>query len=73
MLGLPLLTRDSRILRSRLVSRLDRSVLSPAAPRGSPRLRIHVERFNRGLRLNERLGFRLVEDRGVYLFLEWKG
>jgi ribosomal protein S18 acetylase RimI-like enzyme len=34
-------------------------------------LRIHVERFNPALRLYVRLGFRLVEDRGVYLFLEW--
>ena len=34
-------------------------------------LRIHVERFNPALNLYARLGFRLVEDRGVYLFLEW--
>ena len=34
-------------------------------------LRIHVERFNPALRLYERLGFRQVEDKGVYLFLEW--
>ena len=40
-----------------------------AAP-GKP-LRIHVERFNPALSLYARLGFRLVEDRGVYLFLEW--
>jgi hypothetical protein len=33
---------------------------------------MHVERFNPALRLYERLGFRLVEDRGVYLFLEWQ-
>jgi ribosomal protein S18 acetylase RimI-like enzyme len=39
---------------------------------GKP-LRIHVERFNPALRLYERLGFRQIEDRGVYLFLEWKG
>ncbi len=37
---------------------------------GQP-LRIHVERFNPALRLYERLGFRVLEDRGVYLFLEW--
>jgi len=35
-------------------------------------LRIHVERYNRALRLYERLGFRVIEDRGVYLFLEWR-
>lgn len=34
-------------------------------------VRIHVERFNPALHLYERLGFRLLEDRGVYLFLEW--
>jgi ribosomal protein S18 acetylase RimI-like enzyme len=36
-------------------------------------LRIHVERFNPALRLYERLGFRQIEDKGVYLFLEWRG
>ena len=35
-------------------------------------LRIHVERFNPALRLYERLGFRQIEDKGVYLFLEWR-
>jgi ribosomal protein S18 acetylase RimI-like enzyme len=34
-------------------------------------LRIHVERFNPALNMYARLGFRLLEDRGVYLFLEW--
>jgi ribosomal protein S18 acetylase RimI-like enzyme len=31
---------------------------------------IHVERFNPALRLYERLGFSVAEDKGVYLFLE---
>jgi ribosomal protein S18 acetylase RimI-like enzyme len=31
---------------------------------------IHVERLNPALRLYERLGFSLAEDKGVYLFLE---
>ena len=35
-------------------------------------VRIHVERWNAALRLYERLGFRLLEDRGVHLFLEWR-
>lgn len=35
-------------------------------------LTIHVERFNRALSLYERLGFRLLEDKGVYLLLGWK-
>lgn len=34
-------------------------------------LTIHVERFNRALSLYDRLGFRLIEDRGVYLLLGW--
>ncbi|MCD9230307.1 GNAT family N-acetyltransferase [Ralstonia pseudosolanacearum] len=37
------------------------------------RVQIHVERFNPAQRLYRRLGFRLVEDKGVYLFLEWGG
>jgi GNAT superfamily N-acetyltransferase len=41
-----------------------------AALAGKP-LRIHVERFNPALRLYARLGFRMIADRGVYLFLEW--
>lgn len=41
-----------------------------AEQRGVP-LTIHVERFNPALRLYRRLGFELVEDRGVYLFLRW--
>jgi hypothetical protein len=36
-------------------------------------LTIHVERFNPALRLYERLGFTLAEDKGVYLFLSWRG
>jgi len=31
---------------------------------------IHVESFNPALRLYQRLGFRLAEDRGVYYFME---
>lgn len=41
------------------------------ARRAGKAVRIHVERFNPALRLYERLGFRVLEDRGVYLFLEW--
>lgn len=33
---------------------------------------IHVEKFNPALRLYERLGFRAVEDRGAYWFLQWE-
>ena len=34
------------------------------------RVTIHVERFNPALRLYERLGFSVAEDKGAYLFLE---
>lgn len=48
-----------------------RALLEEASARGLP-VRIHVERFNPALVLYERLGFRVLEDRGVYLFLEWR-
>ena len=32
---------------------------------------IHVERFNPAMRLYERLGFRQMEDQGVYYLMEW--
>ena len=51
--------------------RSSRQLQAEASAAGKP-LRIHVERFNPALRLYERLGFRLVEDRGIYLFLEWR-
>jgi ribosomal protein S18 acetylase RimI-like enzyme len=35
-------------------------------------LSIHVEKFNRALRLYLRLGFQPVEDKGIYLLMEWK-
>jgi ribosomal protein S18 acetylase RimI-like enzyme len=47
-----------------------RRLQSEAAAANTP-LRIHVERFNPALRLYERLGFREIDDRGVYLFMEW--
>lgn len=34
-------------------------------------LTIHVERFNRALALYRRLGFRQLEDKGVYLLMGW--
>jgi ribosomal protein S18 acetylase RimI-like enzyme len=39
--------------------------------RAGKRVSIHVERLNPALRLYARLGFRLVDDKGVYLLLEW--
>jgi ribosomal protein S18 acetylase RimI-like enzyme len=35
-------------------------------------LRIHVERNNPALGLYKRLGFRQIEDRGIYLLMEWR-
>jgi ribosomal protein S18 acetylase RimI-like enzyme len=35
-------------------------------------LTIHVERFNRALQLYHRLGFKQIEDKGVYLLMEWR-
>jgi ribosomal protein S18 acetylase RimI-like enzyme len=34
-------------------------------------VRLHVDTTNRARQLYERLGFRVVEDLGVYLLLEW--
>ncbi|MHB8800635.1 MAG: GNAT family N-acetyltransferase [Thermoanaerobaculia bacterium] len=51
-------------------TRLVRDVQERAAAAGKS-VTIHVERMNPALRLYERLGFRLVEDKGVYLFLSW--
>jgi ribosomal protein S18 acetylase RimI-like enzyme len=46
-----------------------RDLLAEADAAGK-RVTIHVERFNPALRLYERLGFCIAEDKGVYLFLE---
>ena len=35
-------------------------------------VRIHVEKFNPALRLYRRLGFTEIEDKGIYLFMEWQ-
>ena len=53
-------------------TRLIRDLQRRAAATGKS-VSIHVERMNPALRLYERLGFRLVEDKGVYLFLSWSG
>jgi ribosomal protein S18 acetylase RimI-like enzyme len=46
-----------------------RGLLTEAEAAGK-RLTIHVERLNSALRLYERLGFSIAEDKGVYLLLE---
>ena len=49
---------------------LVRDLQARAAAAGKT-LSVHVERLNPALRLYERLGFRVAEDKGVYLLLEW--
>ena len=46
--------------------------LMEEARRDGRMLTIHVERFNRALSLYRRLGFRQLEDKGVYLLLGWQ-
>jgi len=46
-------------------------IQAEGAETGLP-VRIHVEKFNPALRLYERLGFRAIEDKGVYWFMEWQ-
>jgi GNAT superfamily N-acetyltransferase len=45
-------------------------LLAEAARAGKP-FRIHVAKLNPAQRLYERLGFRTLEDDGVYLGMEW--
>lgn len=49
---------------------LSRELLAEAASAGK-KVTLHVERFNPALRLYERLGFRMLEDKGIYLYMEW--
>jgi ribosomal protein S18 acetylase RimI-like enzyme len=46
--------------------------LQREAASGHTTLTIHVERDNPAMRLYERLGFVVLEDRGSHLFLEWR-
>lgn len=50
--------------------RLLNDLLSEAAAEHKP-VRIHVEHKNPARRLYERLGFRKIEDKGVYYLMEW--
>jgi ribosomal protein S18 acetylase RimI-like enzyme len=51
-------------------SALLKEILAEGQARGVP-VTIHVERLNPALRLYDRLGFRLAEDKGVHYLLEW--
>lgn len=46
-------------------------ILDEAGVTGKP-VRIHVERNNPAMHLYDRLGFRKVEDQGVYWLMEWR-
>jgi GNAT superfamily N-acetyltransferase len=46
--------------------------LQAEATRASKPLRIHVEHVNPARRLYDRLGFTVLEDQGIYLFMEWR-
>jgi ribosomal protein S18 acetylase RimI-like enzyme len=45
--------------------------LQEEANRAGKKLSIHVERHNPALQLYQRLGFQEVEDKGVYLLMQW--
>jgi ribosomal protein S18 acetylase RimI-like enzyme len=50
---------------------LFKELLARATAEHKP-VRMHVERENRALHLYQRLGFRILEDKGLYYFLEWE-
>lgn len=52
-------------------SGLLRQLMDEAAGQRRP-LRIHVEKNNPAYRLYQRLGFTVLEDKGVYDLLEWR-
>ncbi len=54
-----------------IASHLLKDLQSEAAATGRS-LSIHVERFNPALQLYQRLGFQILEDKGVYLLLQWQ-
>jgi ribosomal protein S18 acetylase RimI-like enzyme len=56
--------------RSGIGSSILENLLREAAQLGKP-VTLHVERFNPALRLYERLGFRMIEDLGINLYMEW--
>jgi GNAT superfamily N-acetyltransferase len=57
--------------RKGLGSQLLKDLQAEARTAGKP-LRIHVERMNPALGLYQKLGFKQVEDRGVYWLMEWR-
>jgi GNAT superfamily N-acetyltransferase len=57
--------------RSGIGTKLLRTLQDEARTAGKT-ITIYVEKFNPARTLYHRLGFRQVEDKGVYLLLEWK-
>jgi ribosomal protein S18 acetylase RimI-like enzyme len=53
------------------IGRMLVQMLLDNATRLDKAVRIHVEHSNRAMHLYERLGFRLVADKGVYVMMEW--
>ena len=47
-----------------------KELMAEAATAHKP-VRIHVERFNRALRLYQQLGFTTIAEHGAYFLLEW--
>lgn len=52
-------------------TKLLRQLMDEAGAAGKS-LSIYVEKFNPALRLYLRLGFHPIEDKGIYLLMEWK-
>ena len=46
--------------------------LQKEAKAADKKLSIHVEQFNPARRLYDRLGFKQVDEKGVYLLMEWR-
>lgn len=73
-------TREHRVIdialvpqwRNRGVGAAIMQDLCDEAGRAGKPVTIHVEAFNPALSLYRRLGFTLVEDKGVYLLMEWR-
>lgn len=53
-------------------TRLTRQLLAEAEA-NHKKVSLYVEIMNPARRLYERLGFRVAEDQGIYLFMEWRG
>lgn len=62
----------SKYRRKGIGSMLLKDIMAEAAKIGKT-VSIHVEHYNPALGLYEGLGFRKIDDTGVYFLMEWKG